>query len=176
MSLDPQDGTNEDYYDGIGNWYDLGDYYVPTNIGLQNHINALRDRILPDSSSAPGYGDIETGYGNDDRLMEQALDTEEATMAGRKAFLEAHASRIMDEIEKLGVLGEDVYEDDNVLSIKYNHGGGTDYTYIALKAGGKWYLSGYQNQGPMSWDKMLEFFTHGEIIGMWVVTSWERVV
>lgn len=131
--------------------------------------------------------EIASGFGNDDRLMELALDRdvefrddldyeEEGTVSKRTA-LEGQLDRILTEIDKLTIIGDDVYEDDTVLLIKYRHTPSSDeYSYVALKVGGRWYVTGYQNEGPRSWDRLIEFFHHGEITEMWQVTEWSQLI
>lgn len=164
---------------------------------------------------------IETGFGNDDRLMEKALDMEDPnyyepgepytpeqdlavqqeafdldllfqgpealivrgtktgrTEVSRKKVLENQLDRIMNEIDKLEALGEDVYEDDTVLYIKYKHTEEQEmvYSYVAFKTGGRWYVTGYQNEGPRSWSKLVEFFSHGIVTEMWMAEGWEQII
>lgn len=96
---------------------------------------------------------------------------------GKKQVLEGQLDRILTEIDKLEVMGEDVYDNDTVLSIKYKHSNGDkEYDYIALKSGDRWYVTGYQNAGPRTWDKLMEMFSHGEIVGIWMASGWEQIV
>jgi hypothetical protein len=95
----------------------------------------------------------------------------------KKQVLEGQLGRLLTELDKLEAIGEDVYENDTVLSIKYKHSNSDkEYDYVALKSDDRWYVTGYQNQGPRTWDKMMEYFSHGEIVGIWMATGWEQVV
>lgn len=156
--------------------------------------------------------DIASGFGNDDHLMEIALDrTEEmrtdldyeptefslhswyATLNRDKAFIDGveigpsmarkdvltgQLDRLLTELDKLDALGEDVYEDDTVLFIKYKHNEYQEkaYNYVAFKCVGRWYVTGYQNEGPRNWDKLAEFFSRGVIIEMWMAQGWDRII
>lgn len=101
----------------------------------------------------------------------------EEKAVSKKQALERQLDRILTEIDKLEAIGEDIYEDDTVLSIKLRYPNGEkEYDYIAFKSAGRWYLTGYQNAGPRSWEKMMEFFSHGELVGIWRVTEWEQIV
>jgi hypothetical protein len=55
----------------------------------------------------------------------------------------------------LNVPGQDPYNDGQVLVYKRNFGGPTQYTYAAIRANGKWYLTGTDNKAK-SWDELVE--------------------
>jgi len=160
----------------------------------------------------PLVRDIGTGLGNDDRLMEKALDLEDAyeygdfpspfpvtlhagesvtfethgTITGRvenvvsrRVLLEKQAERALEALESLEIFGDDVYENETVLMVNYKHLEYSDktYSYIAAKLDDRWYLTGYQNEGPRSWDKLVEqFLSHGEVTEVWMVTGWEQIL
>lgn len=124
------------------------------------------------------YQNIASGFGNDDRLMEQALDMEEEVMAS-KAVLEAQAERILKKLQVLERLGEDVYDNDSVLLFRFRYNDTSSaYTFAALKAAGMWFLTGARNNGSYkSWDELVDFFTSkGEVVEMWMATDWENVL
>lgn len=53
---------------------------------------------------------------------------------------------------------------------------GRVYSYSALRAGARWWLTGNRNNEHMSWDLMIEDIEDrgGEIQDMWIATEWTR--
>jgi len=153
---------------------------------------------------------IKSGAGNDDRIMEDALDRleghsstnnpctsrdcpsgldctdscmerarKESKVVSRRVLLEKQAERVMEELERLEIFGDDVYENETVLMINFRHGPSSDitYSYVAAKLDGRWYVTGYQNEGPRSWDKLVELFlSHGEVVEVWMISGWEQIL
>lgn len=86
------------------------------------------------------------------------------------------------EREKLRLLTqpEDIYQDGDVVWFtKQFGGGGTRYTYAAVKVAGRWYVTqrgdsfrrGF-GEDCKTWECLLEFVGDGEL---WAATEWERV-
>lgn len=123
---------------------------------------------------------IETGFGNDDRLMEQALDEQEnerIVPVVSRAALERQQDRLAERIAELEKYGDDVYEDDTVLLFKLRHRNyDTLYTYTALKAGGGWWMSGNQGHVVKTWDQLVEFLSHTDVAEMWIVEGWLSIL
>jgi len=203
IGLDPQDGTatydsspyevhGSMYTDAYGSSlpnsrqadYELAEqssshYYVDPmqlNGTIAAHEAIAHFHVDTDGSVHQLVQDIETGFGNDDRLMEQALDKEEEV--ARKDMLLRQQRRIDDELARLEAYGEDVYEDDTVIMFRFRFDSGntgTVYTYVALKIRGLWYLSG-QSGAKLIWDDLIDFWSKGTVIEMWLAASWEPVI
>jgi len=161
----------------------------------------------PDDGMLRDEATIRSGACNNDRIMEDALDRleatnnpctsrdcpsgldctdscmerarKESTVVSRRVLLEKQAERVMEELERLEIFGDDVYENETVLMINFRHGPSSDitYSYVAAKLDGRWYVTGYQNEGPRSWDKLVELFlSHGEVVEVWMITGWEQIL
>jgi hypothetical protein len=93
-------------------------------------------------------------------------------------IIDTRIEKLEREREYLLSLPEDDFDDDAVLFFKKRFASGTtDYTYVAVKAVGSWYLSGAQrgNQ-PMRWEEVLEFCKYDqEDTELWYATEWEQV-
>jgi hypothetical protein len=110
-------------------------------------------------------------------VLYDPVNVEEGKAVNKKSALERQLDRIMTEIDKLELMGEDVYEDETVLLIKFKHPHSEAvYDYVVFKAAGRWYMTGYQNQGPRAWSGVVEYFAKGDIVEMWMNTGWEQVL
>jgi hypothetical protein len=139
------------------------------------HPQEARDRqygMLPVHETS-----IATGRFSVAPVLYDPVNVEEGKAVEKKDVLERQLARIMTEIDKLELMGEDAYEDETVLLIKfkYPHVEAT-YDYVVFKAAGRWYMTGYQNQGPKSWSQVVEYFAKGDIVEMWMNTGWEQVL
>lgn len=74
----------------------------------------------------------------------------------------------------------DNFEDGNVISFEKSYGSTTGkiYTYIALKANGRWWCSGSKRLiHAASWETLCEFMDHNEfeMPAIFVATSWGEI-
>lgn len=136
--------------------------------GIADYDDYYNDRVRAQFT-------IASGASNDDRMMEQALDTEEKSMASRRDVLARQQLRIEEQLQEMERFGDDVYNDDAVLMFKFRHANNsTIYTYVALKVKGLWYLSGASG-AKLTWDQLVDFWMRGEVVDMWEATGWEPV-
>ena len=112
----------------------------------------------------------------------QKEENEMSNIRNRKQILVDELVRIeqqVDVIEKLGE--EDEWADDTVLSFhKKFPSSGQEYTYVAYKVNGLWYLSGTHG-AKLSWRQMINFIVMDnnvdlEELQVFVATGWEQVV
>jgi len=66
------------------------------------------------------------------------------------------------ELEKRDRWGDDIYEDSEIIAFTKtftnNHHAG-EYYYAAIKADGKWYITGnYESGHPRTWEELIEWF------------------
>lgn len=102
----------------------------------------------------------------------------------RIAQLQEERDRLATEIEKLIELGDDVYPDDSVLLFRKHYGTAPlkrngrrmhrDYTYVALKAGNAWWLTGSTGATRKTWDDLVRFMASG-VTELWEASEWVRI-
>lgn len=70
---------------------------------------------------------------------------------------------------------EDPYEDGDVLAF-IRRLGGKDYQYAALRAAGRWWITGVKERSWRSWDDLVAWLTDGKLVGdVWHVHTWEKM-
>ena len=89
--------------------------------------------------------------------------------------------RLQARIEKLLDRPQEPATDDpdgaNVVWFKVKFPGSRNYTYAAVQAGGRWYLTGGQGGTGRTWEQLLDYFEdrNAEIGDIWQAASWDEV-
>lgn len=99
-------------------------------------------------------------------------------MSGRRIDrLQSQIDSLQRELARISSLPEDDFEDHAVIMFEKKFGGSPAvYTYVALKAGRRWHLTGKAgNVGPKTWDELCEFIGDFDLADVWYATEWERV-
>lgn len=78
----------------------------------------------------------------------------------------AEARRALANLDKVG---EDVYENGTVLCYTRRLGG-QNFTYAAIKAAEKWYVTGKESYG-FSWDRLVEKHL-ADATETWIASEW----
>ena len=76
------------------------------------------------------------------------------------AAINQEIDRLARKRAQLEYLGQDEYEDGEVLAFDKTFGGTQIYSYAAIKAAGLWYLTGRTSHG-ISWEELCEFLSDG---------------
>ena len=86
-------------------------------------------------------------------------------------------ARLQEQLDYLESLPEDDFDNGAVISFTKKFRGNVEYTYVALKAGNRWWLSGTRQAGVHSWDELIRFIAHDEIEmpDIFYVTEWETL-
>jgi hypothetical protein len=102
----------------------------------------------------------------------------------RIAELQSERDRLETEIDKLIELGDDVYPDDSVLLFRKHYAPPrmnrqgrpihSNYTYVALKAGGFWWLTGSAGAQRKTWDELVRFLTNN-VTELWEAREWVKI-
>jgi hypothetical protein len=88
---------------------------------------------------------------------------------GRISDLELRIAQLKKELKRLKDRPNEPTENGNIISFhKQFSGGGTVYSYAAIKAAGLWYTTGPKSPKGYSWDELLDFIGDNEI---YLVTS-----
>jgi hypothetical protein len=83
--------------------------------------------------------------------------------APNKAYIEARMKYYIEQLDKLEKRPVDQFEEGAIVTFQKGFGRSFMYTYAAVKAGGKWWMSGLRRpSGSMSWDSLMEFIEEGE--------------
>lgn len=94
--------------------------------------------------------------------------------------LDNERRRVEDEIASLTELGDDVYPDDSVLLFRKHFGWNDDgddrrlFTYVALKAADRWWLTGRDGTQKQSWNELVRFLSTG-VTELWEASAWKRI-
>jgi len=93
------------------------------------------------------------------------------------SILDRRIERLQEQRDRLAFYGEDIYDSDDVVMFKRSfNNGGTIYTYVALKAGRRWFITGRDGGSTFTWHELiLHMSNSGTIHEVWVVTAWEEV-
>lgn len=137
----------------------------------------------------PDYGFLESAYFGFDGSRRRPQDdftrvvlhhTASARPApSRKEAIEARLRDLEAELAVLARYGSDDYAEGDVLTFKGDFGneGGTKYAYAAIKAGGKWHLTGgAKTPSYIGWDALVQFFIKANVQKVRKVVETERVV
>lgn len=124
-----------------------------------------------DESHSWGFDGSRTGH----RLVRAQLTPLWPTQS-RTEVIEARLRDLEAELADIKRFGEDTYEDGDVLTFKGDYNGPKTYAYAALKAGGKWHLTGGKAIQHASWDALVEFMRKANVRKVRRVTETDRVV
>lgn len=95
----------------------------------------------------------------------------------RKNVIESRIASLEGELAELEKFGEDIYEDGEVLIFSLRFSEVKKYRYAAIKAAGKWFITGGKNPGSyLSWDDLTDFWRRGNVAKVRVVTATKRVL
>jgi hypothetical protein len=108
------------------------------------------------------------------------IEMKEQSM-NRTEIIEKRIADLEREAAELKRFGPDIYEDGEVLvfSTRFGKakGEGTKYSFAALKAGGRWYLTGPMYGGrAYSWDDLVSFWRASKVRSVKVVMATEFVI
>jgi len=83
--------------------------------------------------------------------------SEKMSETSLKTKVNAELARLREVKRRIKTLGDDVYDDGDVIAFKKHfQNNANSYHYAALKIGNKWYVSGGR-LAPMTWDDLVEF-------------------
>lgn len=105
----------------------------------------------------------------------RTTDNKESTM-NRTQVIAAELARLQDELAQRSVYGEDEHNDGAVLRFSADFNGAKKYLYAAIKAGGKWHLTGSQAQSNLTWSQLVDFFISSNTTKVWKMEKGERIV
>jgi hypothetical protein len=89
--------------------------------------------------------------------------------------IEREMDRLRRQRDRLEYLGEDNFEEGAVIQFdKKFQNGQTEYSYVAVKAAGLWWLSGRETYG-MSWESLCEMYLSRGVDKVWVVKEFEEI-
>ena len=155
--MDPQDGTND--YDS--DYWTLRDKYEALG-------KAKQEALARAKQGKPSHViDLERTVKSAERRIERD---------------EAEIRRYGKLLAMIEELGEDEYEDGNVLFFQKRYDKHDDglYDFVALKVTGYWYLSGARYQAsPYTWAALVKFMlidNYYEDVMVFRVNEWERVI
>lgn len=94
-------------------------------------------------------------------------------MASRSEVIRLRIQQLENELVQVELFGADKFKNGTVIRWKHRFSqGGKKYTYAALKAGGRWYLT--NQQGTMlTWDQLVERLNADGVTGVRVASGWE---
>ena len=106
-----------------------------------------------------------------------ALDFNAPPTVSRTEAIQNRLRELEAELAELAKYGSDDYDEGAVLTFKGDFGGATAYSYAAIKAGGKWHLTGgAKTPSYISWDDLVQFWIKAHVRKVRKVTQTERVV
>ena len=88
---------------------------------------------------------------------------------------EAERQRLLTRLDLIDSFGEeDPWEDQTVISFDRNFGGPRTYTHVAVRLGGKWWVTGNRNVGTsFTWEQLVEEHLAKCLPGtLYVATEW----
>ena len=95
----------------------------------------------------------------------------------RRNVVRSRIEALENELAELQRFGEDIYENGEVLIFSGSFNSGTNYSYAALKADGRWFLTGSRNENQyLSWDSLISFWRRANVDKIRVVTKTRRVL
>lgn len=94
----------------------------------------------------------------------------------RVQAIESRLRELEAELADIKRFGDDDYEDGDVLTFKGDFNGPKTYAWAAIKASGKWHLTGGKSIQHASWDALVEFMRGANVRKVRKVTDTERVV
>lgn len=94
----------------------------------------------------------------------------------RTEVIEARLRELEAELTDIKRFGTDAYDEGDVLTFKGDYNGPKTYAYAAIKAGGKWHLTGGKAIQHASWDQLVEFMRKANVRKVRQVTETTRVV
>lgn len=90
-----------------------------------------------------------------------------------KRQIERQIELLTEKLVKLESQPQDDFDDHAVLFFtKRFSGDSTVYTYVAVKIGRMWYITGTENRVQHTWESLLVFVDGGEL---WHAIEWEQV-
>jgi hypothetical protein len=97
----------------------------------------------------------------------------------RIAELESRMRALAADLDRLKNWPDEPFGDHSVIKFtkRFHGGGGASYIYAAIKANGRWYLTGKANSGntvSKTWEELCEFAGDG-LDTMVLCTSWESL-
>lgn len=96
----------------------------------------------------------------------------------RKNIIESRIASLEGELAELEKFGDDVYFDGDVLIFRIRFANSEQkYNYAAIKAAGRWFITGGRNEGSyLSWDDLVTFWRRAEKVKISIVTDTKRVL
>jgi len=114
-------------------------------------------------------------------IIRTSQKEETVALEQRISITRRRIDALTDELARLESMPEDDFKEGDVVWFnKYFNGGcGLDkpYTYVALKTGGCWWLTGNNQTGSRrKWEEILEFAGWDQPwFEMWYATEWEQI-
>lgn len=73
---------------------------------------------------------------------------------------------------------EDTFPDETIMIIKRGFRGGDQvYTYVVSKLAGRWFVTGYNEDGKgRTWEALIKWLSVGIIVDARIAATFERVV
>lgn len=103
-----------------------------------------------------------------------AAKNKESSM-NRTEVITAELARLQDELATRSKFGEDYYVEGTVLKFKADYNGDKSYTFAAIKAADKWYLTGRESMA-YSWSQLVDFFISTHTTKVWGMAKAQRIV
>lgn len=95
----------------------------------------------------------------------------------RKDIIESRIASLEEELVELQKFGNDIYFDGDVLIFRLRFpSSDTKYNYAAIKAAGKWSVTGNSTGSRLSWDNLVTLWRQAEKVKISVVTDSKRVL
>src|SRR6266511_3078812 len=99
-----------------------------------------------------------------------SLVSKKTQLERRIDLAELSATRALEELEELERYDADDWPNDTVLAFTYCYPNSeNEYSYLAYKIKGLWYLSGRRGD-HMTWDELVDFWVRGTVTSMYVAT------
>ncbi len=154
---------------------DCGEWIPLRNDGtFQIHTN----------KSDPYGRDEHRQFCTNDKHSSNRETTNMATTPGQREgadAIERRIERLQRELVRLELLPKDDYENGSVISFDKSFGRSIVYSYVAIKANDKWFISGRargtdREPNAFSWDSLLEFVAsrESEMPEIWYVSEWSK--
>jgi len=105
-----------------------------------------------------------------------AVDVNAPVTVSRVQAIQNRLAELEAELAELARFGSDDYEEGAVLTFKGDYNGPKTYAYAAIKAGGKWHLTGGKAVQHATWDQLVEFMRKANVRKVKLVTETSRVV
>lgn len=100
----------------------------------------------------------------------------QAGKTSRTQAIESRLKQLESELADIKRFGDDKYEDGEVLTFKGDFNGPKSFSYAAIKAAGRWHLTGGKAVQNATWEQLVDFMRGANVRKVRAVTATKRVV